>query len=57
MMLDWLAERHHNGALAQAARKLERAVDAVFASGKITPFEFGGRDGTRAIADAIASNL
>ena len=57
MMLDWLAERHHNDALAQAARKLERAVDAVFASGKITPFEFGGRDGTRAIADAIASNL
>lgn len=57
MMLDWLAERSGNDALAQAAQRLERAVDAVFASGKILPCEFGGRDGTRAIADAVASNL
>ena len=57
LMLDWLAERHHDDRLAQAARNLERAVDAVFASGKIKPFEFAGRDGTRAIADAVASIL
>lgn len=57
MMLDWLAERSGNDAPAQAAQRLERAVDAVFASGKIMPYEFGGRDGTRAIADAVASNL
>jgi 3-isopropylmalate dehydrogenase len=57
LMLDWLAQRHGADPLARAARKLERAVDAVFASGKLVPFEFGGRDGTRAIADAVASNL
>jgi 3-isopropylmalate dehydrogenase len=57
LMLDWLAERSGQDALAQAAQRLERAVDAVFASGKVVPFEFGGRDGTRAIADAVASNL
>ena len=57
MMLDWLADRGHGDALAEAALRLERAVDAVFASGRVVPYEFGGRDGTRAIADAIAANL
>ncbi len=57
LMLDWLGERHANPALVDAGRRIEQAVDAVFASKRITPFEFGGRDGTRAIADAVASNL
>ena len=57
LMLDWLAERGHGDALGEASLRLERAVDAVFASGRIVPYEFGGRDGTRAIADAIATNL
>ena len=57
MMLDWLAERSGNEALAQAAGKLERAVDAVFASGRLRPFELGGQDGTIAIRDAVLSNL
>lgn len=57
LMLDWLAERHGNEALATAAHKLERAVDEALGSGRIVPYEFGGRDGTHAIAAAIASNL
>lgn len=57
MMLDWLAERSGNEALAAAAARLERAVDAVFASGRIRPYEHGGKDGTAAIRDAVASNL
>jgi 3-isopropylmalate dehydrogenase len=57
MMLDWLAGRTKNEALAQAARRIERAVDEVFASKKATPFEFGGRAGTREIRDAVLSNL
>jgi 3-isopropylmalate dehydrogenase len=57
LMLDWLADRHANAELAAAARCIERAVDAVFASGRLLPFEFGGRDGTAAIAAAVASNL
>ena len=57
LMLDWLADRSGQQALAQAAQRLEQAVDAVFAGGSVVPFEFGGRDGTRAIADAVASNI
>ena len=57
LMLDWLAESSGIDALAAAAQRLERAVDAVFAAGKIVPFEFDGRDGTGAIAGAVASNL
>jgi 3-isopropylmalate dehydrogenase len=57
MMLDWLAERSGNQALAQAAQRLEGAVHTVFASGRIRPWEFGGRDGTAAIRDAVLSNL
>jgi 3-isopropylmalate dehydrogenase len=57
MMLDWLAEKCGIDALARDAQRLEHAVDAAYASGALTPFELGGRDGTRSIADAIASNL
>jgi len=57
LMLDWLGERHANDALGAAARRIEQAVDLVFASGRIVPFELGGRDGTEAIAAAVASNL
>jgi 3-isopropylmalate dehydrogenase len=57
MMLDWLAERSGIDALARDALRLERAVDSAFATGKLQPFELGGRDGTRSIAAAVASNL
>jgi len=57
MMLDWLAARSGIEALAEAATKLERAVDEVYASGRVHAPEFGGRDGTAAIAAAVASNL
>jgi 3-isopropylmalate dehydrogenase len=55
MMLDWLAERSGDAALAQGARRIERAVDEIFKT--IKPFEFGGTAGTRAIRDAVLSNL
>ncbi len=57
LMLDWLALQHGDEALARAAERLELAVDATLASGKTVPIEFGGRDGTAAIASAVASNL
>ena len=57
MMLDWLAERSGNEALGEAARRIERAVDTVFASGEVLPFELGGSAGTRAIRDAVLSGL
>lgn len=57
MMLDWLAERSANGALADAARRIERAVAEVFASASALPVELGGKAGTRALRDAVLSNL
>ena len=57
MMLDWLADRSGNARLAQAARQIERAVEEVFASGKVLPFDLGGRAGTREIRDAVLANL
>jgi 3-isopropylmalate dehydrogenase len=57
MMLDWLAERSRNDALSQAARRIEKAVDVIFQSQKLKPFEFGGKAGTREIRDAVLSNL
>jgi 3-isopropylmalate dehydrogenase len=57
MMLVWLGERHDDPRLAQAARRIETAVDAVFASRRLLPIELGGRDGTAAIAAAVMGNL
>ena len=56
MMLDWLADKHDHAGAAQAARAIETAVDRVFAAG-VTPCEFGGRDGTAAIGNAVLHEL
>jgi 3-isopropylmalate dehydrogenase len=56
MMLDWLADKHDHAPAAEAALRIERAVDQAYASG-IKPMEFGGQDGTMAIANAILAAL
>ena len=56
MMLDWLADKHGHSQAAEAAQRIERAVDKAFAGG-IKPMEFGGRDGTAAVANAILAAL
>ena len=56
MMLDWLADKHAHQPAAEAALRIERAVDAAYAGG-IKPMEFGGRDGTAAIASAVMEAL
>ena len=56
MMLDWLADKHDHQPAADAALRLERAVDKAFAGG-IKPMEFGGRDGTAAIGKAVLAAL
>jgi 3-isopropylmalate dehydrogenase len=56
MMLDWLADRHDHSPAAEAAQRIERAVDAAYAAG-IRPMEFGGADGTEAIARAVLAAL
>ena len=56
MMLDWLADRHDHPPAAEAAQRIERAVDNAYASG-IKPMEYGGKDGTGAIAGAVMKAL
>ena len=56
LMLDWLADRHEHPPAAEAALRIERAVDAAYAGG-IKPMEFGGGDGTSAIAKAVMQAL
>jgi 3-isopropylmalate dehydrogenase len=56
MMLDWLADKHDHQPAADAAQRIERAVDKVYAGG-IKPMEYGGKDGTAAIAKAVLDAL
>jgi 3-isopropylmalate dehydrogenase len=56
LMLDWLADKHGHAVAADAARNIEAAVDAAFAGG-LKPAEFGGSDGTAAVARAVLTAL
>jgi 3-isopropylmalate dehydrogenase len=56
LMLDWLGDRHGHAGARDAARAIEAAVDRAFAGG-LKPCEFGGRDGTAAIAGAVLRAL
>jgi 3-isopropylmalate dehydrogenase len=57
MMLDWLAVRHSDAALADGARMIEAAVEHIFASQQVTPMEFGGKSGTADITRAVLAHL
>jgi 3-isopropylmalate dehydrogenase len=57
MMLDWLGTRHQLAVMIEAAARLQAAVDRVFAQRRIRPFEFGGSDGTVAVARSIIDAL
>ena len=56
LMLDWLAERHQHAGAGAAAQAIERAVDRAFAGG-LRPCEFGGTDGTAAVAKAVLAAM
>ena len=56
MMLDWLADKHDHSPAAEAAQHIERAVDKAYAGG-IKPMEYGGKDGTAAISNAVMKAL
>jgi 3-isopropylmalate dehydrogenase len=56
MMLDWLADKHDHSPAADAAQRIERAVDKAYTGG-IRPMEYGGKDGTAAIANAVLNAL
>jgi len=56
MMLDWLADKHEHSPAAEAAEKIERAVDAAYKDGA-RPFDLGGRDGTADVANKVMGAL
>lgn len=57
MMLDWLAVRHADVALADGARAIEQALQRAFAEAAVRPVDFGGRSGTAAITGAVIERL
>jgi 3-isopropylmalate dehydrogenase len=57
LMLDWLAEKHGDSKLADAAESIERAVDKVFSNYIVKTPEIGGTDGTSAVARAVIEAL
>jgi len=57
LMLDWLALRHSEAPLEEAARALERAINQAYAEKRILPFEFGGRSNTADITAAVLAAL
>jgi 3-isopropylmalate dehydrogenase len=56
MMLDWLGDKHSRPQAQNAALRIEAAVDKAFAKG-LKPCEFGGWDGTAAVAEAVLAAL
>jgi 3-isopropylmalate dehydrogenase len=57
MMLDWLAVRHQDPALADGARAVEAALQSAFASGAVRPCDFGGTSSTADILQAVVERL
>jgi len=56
MMLDWLGDKHGLEGGAEAAERIQRAVDQAYAGG-MKPMEFGGANGTADIAKAVLAGL
>ncbi|HVY06577.1 MAG TPA: isocitrate/isopropylmalate family dehydrogenase [Burkholderiales bacterium] len=57
MMLDWLGQQHRIERLVDAGRLLEDAVRSAYSRATLRPFEFGGRDGTASIAQAVQAEI
>lgn len=57
MMLRWLADRHDDAALREAASRVEQAVESVLARGEAVPRDLGGTATCTAMTDAICRQL
>ena len=57
MMLRWLADRHGDAALGEAAGRVERAVEAVLASGEAVPRDQGGNARCSEVTTAVCRRL
>jgi 3-isopropylmalate dehydrogenase len=57
MLLEWLGERRGTGALVEAARAIDRAVDRVLANPATRTADLGGALGTSAFGEAVAAEV
>ena len=57
MMLNWMGHKYDDQRLTDGAHLIDSAVESVFASGQIRPFEFGGNQGTADITRAVIAAL
>ena len=57
MMLEWLGERHGQGACGRAAARMRAAVGHAFRGGTLVPCERGGSAGTAAVTAAVMAAL
>jgi 3-isopropylmalate dehydrogenase len=57
MMFDWLAEKHDDAASAEAAQRIERAVQHVLRDGRQLTPDLGGHSSTSDVADAVIAAL
>lgn len=53
LMLDYLSEKTEIPGLAEAAQRIESAVDRGFAENRLRPMEFGGDMGTKAVTREV----
>jgi 3-isopropylmalate dehydrogenase len=53
MMLEWLGEKYDVAGAKKAGALIARAVDEVFAGGRVVTCEFGGDAGTSVVAKAV----
>lgn len=57
LMLRWLATRHEDDALTEAADRVDMAVERVLAEGRSVPHDLGGRASCTEVTDAICRAL
>ncbi|MGC3987270.1 MAG: isocitrate/isopropylmalate dehydrogenase family protein [Pseudorhodoferax sp.] len=57
LMLRWLGEQHGDEALHAGAERVERAVEAVLAEGRVVPRDLGGQASCTAMTEAICRRL
>ena len=57
LMLDYLAEKLHNTAYADAAALIDDAVQTGFEANALRPMEFGGDMGTKAVTKAVLERI
>ena len=55
LMLDYLAEKLEVSQMAEAAARIDAAVDEGFRANLLRPMEFGGDMGTKAVTQTLIS--